>query len=307
MTHASRPPPDSPVLVDKFLDDAIEVDVDCICDGETVASAASWSTSRRPAIHSGDSACVAAAVSALRRTQEADRTGHRRMAKELGVVGLMNVQYAVQGRRRLRHRGQPAGLAARSPSWRRPSASPLAKLAAKVMMGKTLAELGFTEEVTPERFNVKVPVFPFNKFPGTDMLLSPGDALHRRGHGLDRELGYAFAKAYEAAGMRLPLPRGPRPPDRQATGTSAPSSSELDPGPARLRAAGHGRHLARPAARGAPGRARSTRCMRAARTSWTPSRTATIDMVFNTPSGHRARGTTTPTSAPPPSPRASPA
>ena len=85
---------------------------------------------------------------------------------------------------------------------------PLAKLAAKVMMGKTLDELGFTEEVTPKRFNVKVPVFPFNKFPGTDMLLSPEMRSTGEVMGSDTELGYALAKAYEAAGMRLPLRQG---------------------------------------------------------------------------------------------------
>ncbi|MDB2575788.1 carbamoyl-phosphate synthase large subunit [bacterium] len=204
MTHAVQASPDKPILVDKFLQDAIEVDVDCISDGTHVVLGAIMEHIEEAGIHSGDSACVLPPYTLSDTLQEEISSATKAMAKELKVIGLMNVQYAVKDGDVYVIEVNPR--ASRTvPFVSKAIGVPLAKLAAKVMMGKTLAELGFTEEVTPDRFNVKVPVFPFNKFPGTDMLLSPEMRSTGEVMGSDTELGYAFAKAYEAAGMRLPL------------------------------------------------------------------------------------------------------
>jgi len=204
MTHAVQASPDKPILVDKFLQDAIEVDVDCISDGHQVVLGAIMEHIEEAGIHSGDSACVLPPYTLSDALQEEISRATKAMAKELGVIGLMNVQYAVKDGDVYVIEVNPR--ASRTvPFVAKAIGVPLAKLAAKVMMGKTLDELGFTEEVTPKRFNVKVPVFPFNKFPGTDMLLSPEMRSTGEVMGSDTELGYALAKAYEAAGMRLPL------------------------------------------------------------------------------------------------------
>ncbi|MFT7074243.1 MAG: carbamoyl-phosphate synthase large subunit [Planctomycetota bacterium] len=204
MTNAVDASPDKPILVDKFLEDAIEVDVDCIADAERVVLGGIMEHIEEAGIHSGDSSCVIPAFSLSEEIQEEIAAATKAMAKELKVIGLMNVQYAIKGDQVYVIEVNPR--ASRTvPFISKAINVPLAKLAAKVMMGCTLAELGFTEEVQPKMYCVKTPVFPFNKFPGTDMLLSPEMRSTGEVMGIDKDLGCAFAKAYEAAGMRLPL------------------------------------------------------------------------------------------------------
>ena len=172
MTNAVDASPDKPILVDKFLEDAIEVDVDCIADGHRVVLGGIMEHIEEAGIHSGDSSCVIPPYSLSLEIQKEIETATKAMAKELGVVGLMNVQYAIKGDQVYVIEVNPR--ASRTvPFVSKAINVPLAKLAAKVMAGKTLEELGFTEEVAPKMYCVKAPVFPFNKFPGTDMLLSP--------------------------------------------------------------------------------------------------------------------------------------
>ncbi|MEM9798851.1 MAG: carbamoyl-phosphate synthase large subunit, partial [Planctomycetota bacterium] len=203
MTNAVDASPDKPVLVDKFLEDAIEVDVDCISDREHVVIGGIMEHIEEAGIHSGDSACVLPPYSLPQEIQDEIARATKAMARELGVIGLMNVQYAVRDGQVYVIEVNPR--ASRTvPFVSKAIGVPLAKLAAKIMAGQTLAELGFTEEIVPQYFNVKAPVFPFNKFPGTDMLLSPEMRSTGEVMGIDPDLGFAFAKAYEAAGMRLP-------------------------------------------------------------------------------------------------------
>jgi carbamoyl-phosphate synthase large subunit len=204
MQNAVDASPDKPILVDKFLEDAIEVDVDCIADGTHFVLGGIMEHIEEAGIHSGDSSCVIPPYSLSEEIQAEISAATKAMAKELGVVGLMNVQYAIKGSEVYVIEVNPR--ASRTvPFVSKAINVPLAKLAAKVMAGSTLADLGFTEEVTPKMYCVKAPVFPFNKFPGTDMLLSPEMRSTGEVMGIDKDLGCAFAKAYEAAGMRLPL------------------------------------------------------------------------------------------------------
>ncbi|MEM1450472.1 MAG: carbamoyl-phosphate synthase large subunit [Planctomycetota bacterium] len=204
MTNAVDASPDKPVLVDKFLEDAIEVDVDCIADTERVVIGGIMEHIEEAGIHSGDSSCVLPPYSLPDVILEEITRATKAMATELEVIGLMNVQYAVKDGSVYVIEVNPR--ASRTvPFVSKAIGVPLAKLAAKVMTGMTLTELGFTEEVMPTSFNVKAPVFPFNKFPGIDMLLSPEMRSTGEVMGIDPELGFAFAKAYDAAGMRLPL------------------------------------------------------------------------------------------------------
>jgi carbamoyl-phosphate synthase large subunit len=203
MQTAVQVTPDRPILVDRFLEDAIEVDVDCIADGRTVVVAGIMEHIEEAGIHSGDSTCVlpphtlgAELVDEIRRATQA-------MARELHVVGLMNVQYAVKGDRVYVLEVNPR--ASRTvPFVSKAIGVPLAKLAAKVMCGMTLEELGFVEEVVPPYYSVKAPVFPFNKFPGVDITLSPEMRSTGEVMGIDADLGHAFVKAYLAAGLKLP-------------------------------------------------------------------------------------------------------
>ena len=204
MQNAVDASPDKPILVDKFLEDAIEVDVDCIADGTHFVLGGIMEHIEEAGIHSGDSSCVIPPYSLSEEIQEEISAATKAMAKELGVIGLMNVQYAIKGSEVYVIEVNPR--ASRTvPFVSKAISVPLAKLAAKVMAGSTLADLDFTEEVAPKMYCVKAPVFPFNKFPGTDMLLSPEMRSTGEVMGIDKDLGCAFAKAYEAAGMRLPL------------------------------------------------------------------------------------------------------
>jgi len=203
MQTAVQASPDKPILVDKFLEAAIEVDVDAICDGETVVIGGIMEHIEEAGIHSGDSSCVLPPHTLSRDMLEEISRATKSAALSLGVVGLMNVQYAVKDDTLYVIEINPR--ASRTvPFVSKAIGVPLAKLAAKIMMGMTLAELGFTKEIIPEYFSVKTPVFPFARFPGVDILLSPEMRSTGEVMGIDDDLGIAFEKAYLAAGLKLP-------------------------------------------------------------------------------------------------------
>jgi carbamoyl-phosphate synthase large subunit len=194
---------DRPVLVDRFLEDAIEVDVDCIADGETSVIGAVMEHIEQAGIHSGDSACVIPTFSLPEAVLEQIRSATRAMARELKVRGLMNVQFAVKGDDVYVLEVNPR--ASRTvPFVSKAIGVPLAKLAAKVMTGKTLVELGFTQEIIPKHFSVKEAVFPFLRYQGVDIALGPEMKSTGEVMGIDADLGLAYAKSQMAAPPPLP-------------------------------------------------------------------------------------------------------
>src|SRR5213075_2176003 len=194
---------DRPVLVDRFLEDAIEVDVDCIADGETSVIGAIMEHIEQAGIHSGDSACVIPTFSLPTSVLEQIRTATKAMARELKVRGLMNVQFAVKGDEVYVLEVNPR--ASRTvPFVSKAIGVPLAKLAAKVMAGKTLRELGFTTEIVPKHFSVKEAVFPFLRYQGQDISLGPEMKSTGEVMGIDHDLGLAYAKSQMAAPPPLP-------------------------------------------------------------------------------------------------------
>jgi len=193
-----------PVLVDKFLEDAIEIDVDAISDGESVVVGGIMEHIEEAGIHSGDSCCALPPFSVGSGTIEEIRDWTVKLARELKVVGLLNIQYAVKGDRL--HILEVNPRASRTvPFVSKAIGVPLAKLAALVMVGRRLADLGFTREIVPEHVSVKAPVFPFNRFPGIDMTLGPEMRSTGEVMGIDADFGGAFAKAMLGAGHRLPV------------------------------------------------------------------------------------------------------
>ena len=193
-----------PVLIDKFLEDAIEVDVDCISDGKIQVLGAIMEHVEKAGIHSGDSACSIPPRSLKPAVCDEIRRYTHALAKELGVVGLMNVQYAVQNGVVYILEVNPR--ASRTvPFVSKAIGVPLARLAALVMAGKTLKELGFTREVTIRHYAFKEAVLPFNRFPGCDALLTP--EMHSTGEvmGIDPDPGMAYVKSQLGAGNPLPL------------------------------------------------------------------------------------------------------
>src|ERR1700741_3159674 len=202
--NAVEASPERPVLVDRFLEDAIEVDFDCIADGDIVVIGAIMQHIEQAGIHSGDSACVIPAFSLSSHVLALIESATKSMAKELEVRGLMNVQFAVKADEVYVLEVNPR--ASRTvPFVSKAIGVPLAKLAAKVMAGKTLAELGFTKEIIPKHFSVKEAVFPFIRFHGQDILLSPEMRSTGEVMGLDPDLGIAYAKSQMAASGPLPL------------------------------------------------------------------------------------------------------
>merc|ERR1712000_586436 len=172
MTEAVKVSNDSPVLLDYFLDRAIEVDIDAVCDGEQVVIGGIMQHIEQAGIHSGDSACSLPPYSLPKDVQDTMREQVAAMALELGVVGLMNTQLAYQDGEIYVIEVNPR--ASRTvPFVSKCIGTSLAAIAAKVMTGKTLAELGFTTEIIPPYFSVKEAVFPFNKFQGVDPILGP--------------------------------------------------------------------------------------------------------------------------------------
>ncbi len=195
--------PEHPVLIDKFLEDAVEVDVDAICDGQRTIIGGIMEHVEEAGIHSGDSACILPPQSIPEAvlTEIADAT--RAMAQELNVVGLMNVQYAIKDQQVFVLEVNPR--ASRTiPFVSKATGVPLAKLATKVMLGKTLEELGLTREIVPDYVSVKEAVLPFDRFPDVDTLLGPEMKSTGEVMGIDSDFGAAFCKAQMGAGQRLP-------------------------------------------------------------------------------------------------------
>ncbi len=192
-----------PVLIDKFLEDAIEVDVDAICDGQKTIIGGIMEHIEEAGIHSGDSSCVLPPHTLSARLIEEIKEATRAMAAELGVIGLMNVQYAVKDEDLYILEVNPR--ASRTvPFVSKATGVPLAKLATKVMMGMTLEQLGLTTEVTIQHWAVKEAVFPFDRFKNVDTLLGPEMKSTGEVMGVDDNLGLALAKAQLAAGVTLP-------------------------------------------------------------------------------------------------------
>ncbi|CAN5831027.1 carbamoyl-phosphate synthase large subunit [soil metagenome] len=203
MKNAVEATPDRPVLVDRFLEDATEVDVDCISDGETTVIGAIMEHIEEAGIHSGDSACVIPPFSLSAAMQDRIRAAAKKLAKALGVRGLMNMQLAVKGDDLYVIEVNPRASRT-APFVSKAIGVPLPKLAAKIMAGMTLKELGFTEEIHPKHFSVKEAVFPFSKFQGVDIALGPEMKSTGEVMGIDMDMGLAFAKSQMAAGSTLP-------------------------------------------------------------------------------------------------------
>ena len=210
MTVAVQVEPDHPILIDKYLENAIEVDVDAIADhGGNVTIGGIMEHIEQAGIHSGDSACAIPSFSLPASALTTIRDWTVSLAKSLKVVGLMNIQFAVV----TGDDGQPQVYileanprASRTvPFVSKAIGVPLAKMAVRVMSGKTLAELNFEQEVIPDRFALKEAVLPFEKFPGTDTILGPEMRSTGEVMGVDPDFGTAFAKAALGAGQRLPL------------------------------------------------------------------------------------------------------
>ena len=194
---------DRPVLVDRFLEAATEIDVDCISDGETSIVGAIMQHIEQAGIHSGDSACVIPAFSLSDSIQEQILTASKDLARELKVRGLMNIQFAVKDEELYVIEVNPR--ASRTvPFVSKSIGVQLAKLAAKIMVGKTLKELGFTEEVLPDHYCVKEAVFPWPRFPGIDIVLGPEMKSTGEVMGIDQDRGMAYAKAQISAFNPLP-------------------------------------------------------------------------------------------------------
>ncbi|VAW56724.1 Carbamoyl-phosphate synthase large chain [hydrothermal vent metagenome] len=198
---------DAPVLLDRFLDDAVEVDVDAICDGKDVLIGSIMEHIEQAGVHSGDSACSLPPYSLSKEVQDRLREQTKEIALEMQVVGLMNIQFAIQ----IKEQGSEIYMLEVNPRASRtvPFVSkatgvPLAKVAARCMAGISLQQQGITEEVIPDYYSVKESVFPFVKFPGVDPLLGPEMKSTGEVMGVGRTFGEAFAKAQLGAGVDLP-------------------------------------------------------------------------------------------------------
>ncbi|HVR76344.1 MAG TPA: carbamoyl-phosphate synthase large subunit [Planctomycetota bacterium] len=196
--------PGAAVLIDSYLEEAIEVDVDCIADGEQVVVAGIMEHIEEAGIHSGDSSCTLPAYSLNEPTLNEIRRVSKILGNALHVRGLMNIQYAVKGDKVYILEVNPR--ASRTiPFVSKTINVPLAKLAAKVMVGRRLSDLGFEKEPRVSHIAIKKSVFPFNRFPGSDIILGPEMKSTGEVMGIDDEFGMAFAKAHMAASQDLPL------------------------------------------------------------------------------------------------------
>jgi carbamoyl-phosphate synthase large subunit len=203
MREAVRVSNDSPVLIDRFLNDAAEVDVDAVCDGSQVLIGGIMEHIEQAGVHSGDSACSLPPFSLTRELQDELRRQTVALAKGLNVVGLMNVQYAIQDGVVYVLEVNPR--ASRTvPYVSKATGLPLAKIAARCMAGRTLADQGATAEVIPPYFSVKEAVFPFIKFPGVDTILGPEMKSTGEVMGVGESFAEAFVKSQLAAGVTLP-------------------------------------------------------------------------------------------------------
>jgi carbamoyl-phosphate synthase large subunit len=193
---------DSPVLLDRFLDDAVEMDVDAIYDGEQILIGGLMEHIEQAGVHSGDSACSLPPYELAPELQDKLREQVTKMAKALGVVGLMNTQFAIQGEDIYVLEVNPRASRT-APFVSKATGYPLAKIAARCMVGQTLVQQGITEERIPDYFSVKEAVFPFVKFPGVDPLLGPEMKSTGEVMGIGKTFGEAFAKSQRAAGVNL--------------------------------------------------------------------------------------------------------
>lgn len=207
ITEAAEISGEHPVLIDKFLEDAIEVDTDVVGDGATYVIGGIMEHIEEAGIHSGDSAMVLPSCTLSRDAMRKIRGATYKMAAELCITGLMNVQYAIKD-------GQVYVLevnprASRTvPFVSKAIGVPLADLATRAMLGKSLASLGFTKEITPPYLSVKESVFPFNRFPGVDIILGPEMKSTGEVMGIGDDFGQAYIKSQLAAGQRLPKKGG---------------------------------------------------------------------------------------------------
>ena len=203
MTHAVKASPEHPVLIDKFLEDAVEVDVDAISDGKIVVIGGIMEHIEEAGIHSGDSACSLPPYSLSKELTSEIKKQTIALAKELNVIGLINIQYAVKNGSVYVLEVNPR--ASRTvPFVSKTIGVPLAKIAARIMAGKTLKEIGFTSEKDVGYISVKEAVFPFIKFPGVDTILGPEMKSTGEVMGIDTSFGRAFAKSQLGAGVVLP-------------------------------------------------------------------------------------------------------
>jgi carbamoyl-phosphate synthase large subunit len=206
MNRAVMASPQRPVLVDKFLEDAVEVDVDAVCDGERTIICGVMEHIEEAGIHSGDSCCSLPPFTLAENIVAEIEESTRRMAEDLQVRGLINVQYALRGDTVYVLEVNPR--ASRTvPFVAKATGVPWAKVATKVILGRTLADLGITHEVRPPFCSVKAPVFPWNRFPGVDPVLGPEMKSTGEVMGIDPKFGVAFAKSQIAAGNAW-APRG---------------------------------------------------------------------------------------------------
>ena len=204
MDSAVAASPEHPVLIDKYLEDAIEVDVDAISDGRMTVVGGIMEHIEEAGIHSGDSDCVLPPYTLVEEQLEELKSSTYALAKALNVRGLMNVQYAIKNNEIYVLEVNPR--ASRTiPFVSKAIGVPLAKHAARLMAGKTLEELGFTKEIQRNYFCVKAPVFPFNRFPGANSQLGPEMKSTGEVMGIDKDLSQAFAKAQKACGYPLPV------------------------------------------------------------------------------------------------------
>ena len=195
--------PDRPILVDRFLENAMEVDVDCISDGDTTVVGAIMQHIEQAGIHSGDSACVIPAFAIGPEMKQTIIKAAKDLARELTVRGLMNIQFAIKDGELYVIEVNPR--ASRTvPFVSKAIGVPLAKLAARIMVGEKLVDLGFTEETEPEHYCVKEAVFPWPKFPGIDIVLGPEMKSTGEVMGIDADLGLAYAKSQISAFNPLP-------------------------------------------------------------------------------------------------------
>ncbi|WP_237227024.1 carbamoyl-phosphate synthase large subunit [Rubinisphaera sp. JC750] len=207
MTEAVDASPDHPVLVDKFLQDAIEVDVDAISDGETTIVGGIMEHIEEAGIHSGDSACAIPPHSLSEETLEEIREATKALARELNVRGLMNIQFAVKeidGNYEVYVLEVNPRASRTSPFVSKATGMSLARIAAKVMAGVSLKEQGITEGITPKHTSVKESVFPFSRFPGVDIVLGPEMLSTGEVMGIDDGFAQAFAKSQLASGSTIP-------------------------------------------------------------------------------------------------------
>ena len=204
MREAVDASPERPVLVDRFLDGATEVDVDCISDGENTVVGAIMQHIEHAGVHSGDSACVIPAFSLGEKIEAEIEEAAINLARELKVKGLMNIQFAVKDGELYVIEVNPR--ASRTvPFVSKAIGVPLAKIAAKIMVGEKLPDLGLTERIVPAYYNVKEAVFPWPRFPGIDIVLGPEMKSTGEVMGIDEDLGMAYAKSQISAFNPLPM------------------------------------------------------------------------------------------------------